>query len=206
MDLAQLNLSASAVPASHVVVSGLDTVGFGKRAAARIIDIVIHLGVSLITGLFLGILVVVIASVAGSPVEPWLERMTADTTASKILGFFGFVLYSTLCEGLFGATAGKYLLGMVVLNDDDHRPASYTQAVGRSFAFAIDSLFFGLVGYLSMKDSPTDQRFGDKWAGTVVATRASAPPASLRTPMRFLGAFLLAVMLDAIAVAVGTLM
>lgn len=205
MDVAQLNLSASSVPASHAVVSGLDTVGFGKRAAARIIDLVIHLGVGLITGLFVGIVVVVIASMAGTPVEPWLERMTKDTTASKILGFFGFILYSTLCEGLFGATAGKYLLGMVVLNED-HRPASYTQAVGRSFAFVVDSLFFGLVGYLSMKDSPTDQRYGDKWARTVVATRASAPPTSLRKPMRFLGAFLLAVMLDAIAVGVGVLM
>lgn len=205
MDVAQLNLSASSVPASHAVVSGLDTVGFGRRAAARIIDLIIHLAVSLITGLFLGIIVVVIATVAGSPVEPWLERMTTDTTASKILGFFGFILYSTLCEGLFGATAGKYMLGMVVL-DQDHRPASYAQAVGRSFAFVIDSFFFGLVAYSSMKDSPTDQRYGDKWAGTVVATRASAPPASLRTPMRFFGAFLLAVMLDAIAVGVGVLM
>lgn len=123
---------------------------------------------------------------------------------SRLLSLFGFLLYSSICEGLHGSTAGKYLLGLVVLRDDG-QPATYVQAVGRSFAFIIDGMFAGLVGYLSMKDSPLDQRLGDKWADTIVVRRSSAPAGVVRPPSRFVGVFLLALFVDGLALAAAML-
>jgi uncharacterized RDD family membrane protein YckC len=204
VEVASLNLSASAVPSTSYPQSGLVAVGFGKRALARIIDIVIHLGVALTAGILMAIIVVIAASISGTSADPLLETMQKTSAASRLLSFLGLVMYSLICEGLHGSTAGKYLLGLVVLREDG-RPCTYTQAVGRSFAFLIDSFFFGLVGYQAMKNSPTDQRYGDKWAGTVVVTRASAPAGSLRGPGRFIGVFFLALFLDALALAASTL-
>jgi uncharacterized RDD family membrane protein YckC len=206
VNVAQLNLSAAAVPAADAVVPGIVTVGFGKRTAARIVDLILHIGVSAVTGAVIGVAVVIIASLNGSPVDPILERMARTGVAGKVFGILGFILYSAICDGLFGATAGKYLLGMVVLSEEDGGRCTYVQAIARSFAFVIDSFFFGIVAYLSMKDSPKDQRHGDKWAGTVVATRASAPAGVLRGPLYFVGVLLLAMCLDGIAVSIGILL
>lgn len=200
MEIASLNLAASAVPSTSLQASGYETVGFGKRAGARILDMVIHFGVGLGSGLFVALVLVVASAVTGT--EPEIGK---SSVLAFVLSLFGSILYESICEGLHGSTAGKYLLGLVVLREEG-RPCTYVQAVGRAFAFFIDSLFFGLVGYLSMKDSPRDQRFGDKWCGTVVVTRASAPAGVLRGPGRFVGVFFLALFLDGIAITAGALL
>lgn len=198
MEIASLNLAANAVPSTPLPLPGVETVGFGRRAAARIIDLVLHLGVGLFSGIFAALLVGIYAAVSGAAPDAMLAKMQATGAAAFLLSLFGSILYEAICEGLHGSTAGKYLLGMVVLREDG-RPCTYVQAIGRAFAFFIDSLFFGLVAYASMKDSPRDQRFGDKWCGTIVVRRASAPAGSLRSPLRFLGVFVLALFLDGVA-------
>lgn len=208
MQVSSLNLGAAsdALVSSQQPVSTLEYAGFLKRAGARIVDLIVHFGVALVSGVFVILLVAIAGAISGSDTAPLMERMGQTTAASRLVALFGFILYSIILEGLFGATAGKYLLGLVVLSEDDARPATYTQAVGRSFAFVLDALFFGLIGYLAMKNSPQQQRHGDKWAGTVVVTRASAPRESLRTPLRFVGAFILAVFLDGLALAASALL
>lgn len=201
MEIASLNLAAGAVPEDR---SGFVYVGWGTRAGARILDMVLHFGVSITVGVFMGIVLAIASQMGVTGAATLLERLQTDTVASKFLAIFGFILYTSICEGLFGSTAGKYITGLVVLSEDG-APASYTQAVGRSFAFLIDGLFFGLIAYSAMKGSPRQQRNGDKWANTVVVTRASAPPDPLRKPLRFLGVLVLAVMLDALAIATGVL-
>ena len=205
MNVAQLNLSAAAVPAASGVVTGIDTAGFGRRAAARILDTILHIGVAFVSAVFLALVIAIGGAVTGTPTDATLERLAAGGTGATLMAIFGSTLYMILCEGLFGASAGKYLLGMVVLSEDG-RPCSYVQAVGRSFAFYFDALFFGLVGYSSMKDSPRDQRYGDKWSRTIVAMRSSAPPHPLRSPLRFVGVFVLAMFVDAVAISVGSLL
>ena len=205
MEVASLNLSANAVPSTPYAQSGLVTVGFGKRAAARIIDFVLHMGVGLFAGILVGIIVAVASAISGTDAQPLLDRMSKTGVASSVVAILGMMLYYTICEGLHGSSAGKLLLGLVVLREDG-RPCTYSQAAGRSFAFLIDGLFFGLIGYSSMKDSAKDQRYGDKWAGTVVVTRASAPAGSLRGAGRFVGVFALAMFLDALAIGVSTLL
>ena len=205
MEVASLNLSASAVPSTPYAQSGLVTVGFGKRAAARIIDIVVHLGVGLFAGVVVGIILAIGAAITGTDVQPMLDRMSKEGLASNLVAILGMLVYFTICEGLHGSSVGKLLLGLVVLNEDGS-PCTYTQAAARSFAFLIDGLFFGLIGYNAMKGSPTDQRYGDTWADTVVVTRASAPAASLRGSGRFVIVFALALFLDGLALAASALL
>ena len=184
--------------------SGLVTVGFGKRAGARIIDFILHMGVALFVGVMMAFIIAVIGAMNGTDPEPLLQKMTETTWASRLIALLGMLVFFTICEGLHGSTPGKLLLGLVVLREDG-RPCSYSQAAGRSFAFLLDGFFFGLVGYNAMKNSATDQRYGDQWVGTVVATRASAPPGSLRGAGRFIGVFALALFLDGLALAASAL-
>ena len=204
MEIASLNLSADAVASTPYAELGLDYVGFGKRAGAHIIDTIIHFGVGLVSGIFAGIVVAIYAAATSTPVEPMLAKMQGTGAAAFALGLFGSVLYHSIMEGLHGSSIGKMLLGIVVLREDG-RPCTYVQAIGRAFAFFFDSLFFGLVAHSSMKDSPRQQRYGDKWAGTVVVTRASVPKHMLRGTGRFVGVMFLALFVDGVALIAGTL-
>lgn len=62
----------------------------------------------------------------------------------------------------------------------------------RNLAFLIDSLFFGLVGASAMGKSPTNQRYGDQWARTLVVRVADLAPSQRPSTARFLCAFALA--------------
>ncbi|HUR80735.1 MAG TPA: RDD family protein [Thermoanaerobaculia bacterium] len=204
MEIASLNLSADAAPPTPYAHLTLDYVGFGKRCGARIIDFVVHFGVALVSGFTAGILVLIYAMATHTSAEPLLAKMGSTGVLAFILSLFGSVLYDSIMEGLHGSTIGKLMLGIVVLREDG-RPCTYVQAVGRSFAFFLDSLFFGLVAHTSMRDSPRLQRYGDKWAGTVVVTRVSVPPHMLRGAGRFVGVMFLALFADAVALIAGTL-
>ncbi len=206
MEIASLNLAANAVASTPSQQSSLVYVGWGTRAGARILDLILHMGTAFAVGILLAIVLSVANALGVSSAGPLLQQLQeGGGAAANLLALFGFILYTSVCEGLFGSTAGKYATGLVVLRDDG-APCTYTQAVGRSFAFLIDGILFGLVGYLAMKSSAWQQRNGDKWCDTVVVTRASAPPASLRKAVRFVGVVLLALFLDAMAIAAGVLL
>ena len=204
MEIASLNLSAGAVASTPYAELGLQYVGFGKRAGARIIDTIVHFGVGIVSGLFAGVMVAIYSMASGTPLDPMLAKMQDTGAAAFILSMFGSILYDSIMEGLHGSTIGKMLLGIVVLREDG-RPCTYVQAIGRSFAFLFDGLFFGLVAHSSMKDSACQQRFGDKWVGTVVVTRTSAPKPMLRGTGRFVGVMFLALFVDGIALIAGML-
>jgi hypothetical protein len=65
------------------------------------------------------------------------------------------------------------------------------QALLRSLAYYFDGLFFGLVAYSSMKQSPLNQRYGDRWAHTVVIRAKELPSGSRTGPEVFVLAFLM---------------
>src|SRR5205823_5416376 len=69
---------------------------------------------------------------------------------------------------------GKLICQLRVIHEDAHS-INIWSAVKRSLAFLWDGLFFGLVGYNSMKQSDLNQRYGDRWAHTVVVKSADAP-------------------------------
>jgi len=63
------------------------------------------------------------------------------------------------------------------------------RAIQRSLAYYWDALFFGLVGYNSMQQSPLNQRYGDVWAKTVVVRAATVPRSAVRPGWVFLLGF-----------------
>jgi hypothetical protein len=115
------------------------------------------------------------------------------------------LVYQAICEGVHGSSLGKLTLSMVVVQEDGS-PCRIGSAIIRSFAYLVDSLFFGLIGYLAMQKSFQEQRNGDTWAHTVVCKRSKIPPENLRDGGHFIAVLLCAVAADAALVIVGLLL
>ena len=131
----------------------------GDRFIAIILDTV-----------FLGALVLVIAaliSLRWSAVQdlglsqPMLIALGAS---SAILMVF---LYHWLLEGAFGATMGKAIVGVRVLNQRGGMPGLRSSAV-RNVVRLLDAIPFYLLGFFVAVFSPARRRIGDYAAQTVV--------------------------------------
>ncbi len=77
------------------------------------------------------------------------------------------LLYFFLSEGLWGATAGKWLLGLTVVREDGADIGLGAAAV-RTAARLVDGLCFYAVGAVLIWSSGRRQRLGDRLAGTLV--------------------------------------
>jgi uncharacterized RDD family membrane protein YckC len=100
------------------------------------------------------------------------------------------VAYFVILEGAFGATVGKVVLGIRVRRLDGSR-IGFGPALIRNLARVVDAFPYVipyLVGGIAVIRSDTDQRFGDRWAKTVVilvgtdTNVAAEPPATAPTP------------------------
>jgi uncharacterized RDD family membrane protein YckC len=90
-------------------------------------------------------------------------------------------IYFTLLEGFFGATAGKMLLGLRVVQLDGSA-ITWREAIVRNLLRPIDEIVLYLVGAISIWSSPRNQRLGDRAADTVVV-RLAPLPAAMPTAM-----------------------
>jgi hypothetical protein len=79
-------------------------------------------------------------------------------------------------------------------------------ALLRSFAYVVDSLFFGAVGYFAMKDDPQHQRYGDQWAHTIVCKRSQVRPENLYDGGRIVLALFLGIVADSLLLMIGWLL
>ena len=87
-----------------------------------------------------------------------------------------------------GQTFGMQLLGVRVISKGGG-PASTTQLFVRAILLIIDTLFFGLVGLITMMASRYHQRVGDHLARTlVIAARYDAPSQFAGTSAHQMGA------------------
>jgi uncharacterized RDD family membrane protein YckC len=66
-----------------------------------------------------------------------------------------------------GQTFGMQLFGLRIISKDG-RPANVAQLIIRGILLIIDTLFFGLVGFITIIASRYRQRIGDHVAGTLV--------------------------------------
>lgn len=158
----------------------LEPGSFGIRAVAHIVDIVLTMFVAFFAGAVGGILVALLAA-GGMVAEGWQQRIGHAGPATYLFGIIASLAYHTLGEGLGGATAGKAICGLRVLGER-RESCSMGKSLIRNLAYYIDALFFGLVGWTSMSKSPMLQRYGDKWAGTIVVRTRSAQGMQLRSP------------------------
>ena len=162
----------------------LQYAGFWIRAAARLLDLIVQLAVAFVVGALLAFAFLIGGRLLGIPAADMLRYLKTASPVGLIASLLGAVVYEALFEGLHGSTLGKLALGLVVL-DQNGRPCGMRAAITRSLAYFVDALFFGVVGYASMRGSAWRQRFGDRWARTIVVKRRSASPQSLRSGGRF---------------------
>ncbi|HEY7762354.1 MAG TPA: RDD family protein [Actinomycetota bacterium] len=97
------------------------------------------------------------------------------------------VAYFIVLEGAFGATVGKFMLGIRVRSLDGSR-IGFGAAAIRNIARIVDAFPYFLpylVGGIAVTRSDTKQRFGDRWGKTVVilmGTDAAAPTSAAPPP------------------------
>ena len=87
--------------------------------------------------------------------------------AARLCGAF-VVFYFIGMEARLGATLGKLLVGVRVVNERDGSPIRWHTAVVRNLMRLIDALGFFLVGFITICVTEKHQRLGDKVARTVV--------------------------------------
>ena len=83
------------------------------------------------------------------------------------------ICYFVLLEGIAGATIGKFLTGIRVVNQDGTK-LTWSASIVRNIARIVDAFPYVLpylVGAISVWASPIQQRLGDRWANTVVVTK-----------------------------------
>ena len=167
-----------------LVMDKSPSAGFWIRLLARMIDTVFGCVVGGVVG-FLAIILMPIMSAFGMISPAWLQSLQDPSPSAFGLGILGYIAYHSVCEGIHGATLGKFCCGLRVMNEN-MQPSNLKGAIIRTLAYFIDSLFFGAPAYHSMSNSPLNQRYGDKWGKTVVVKVKDMPPESQATPALFL--------------------
>lgn len=201
--LSPISIRLSALSGYLSAPGALEGVGFWPRVGARLIDLVAHYCASFCGGI---LFVMMLVLAAGGHVSPLiLARLQHAGVVGFGFAILGSITYEAICESVHGSTLGKLILSMVVVQEDGS-PCRAWPALTRSFAYLIDSLFFGLVGYSSMEKTPQQQRLGDQWAQTIVCKRTAVAQENLRGPGLFIVAMLFALMADAALAMIGLLL
>jgi uncharacterized RDD family membrane protein YckC len=120
-----------------------------------------------------GVIDLVVIAVAVLIVVTVLRYVRADGSANLThiaarLGGAFVVFYFIGMEARLGATLGKLLVGVRVVNERDGSPIRWHTAVVRNLMRMIDAIGFFLVGFIAICVTEKHQRLGDKVAGTVV--------------------------------------
>ena len=194
-----------AVSSPVVIQSPRAGAGFALRAGGQIIDLIVHNGISLVVGFTMGILIAIYAIITGTSPYVLTAKLDTPSPLGYILPLVGYVFYHAICEGLDGATLGKFICKVHVLKEDG-TPAPMGPAFIRSIAFFIDSLFFGIVAAASMRSSELQQRLGDKWGKTVVIERSKINQYPWPSGWKFVMVFLLAIFVDGSIIALSLLL
>lgn len=142
----------------EAVLLEFDTAGVPSRALARIVD-------------------TVIAATIGSTLLALMVPLLVDGAAVAgvlLIGFLTVFGYPCLCETVWSTTPGKSVLGLRVISEEGG-PVRFRQAAIRSAMQVVDLFIVpvGVVAVISSLAGRTDQRLGDRLAGTLVARSAS---------------------------------
>ncbi len=90
--------------------------------------------------------------------------------ASFLIYLVLWLAYYLVMETKYSATAGKLVMGIRVVNDNDGK-ITVRQSFVRNIARVVDGFPYLLpyvAGIVSVAMSPTKQRLGDRWANTYV--------------------------------------
>jgi len=200
---------ATAVPASlsfggyAAESSALSGASFAPRAAARIVDFILHSVLAFFAGRLFRFMV--LFSSAGHP-PLWVVMRLSRGRGFIFLGsLLGILCYEVISTTVCGSSLGKRLCSLQVLQEDKS-PCSFRSAVIREAAYFVDSLFFGLIGYAAMRGNDQHQRYGDEWANTIVCHMSDVPLESLQNGTRFLLGLTMGMAADMAALLMGFLL
>ena len=138
---------------------------FWTRFLAHFIDGVIHTVFSMILGMFFGVSIGVLGTLAGDGGADLTEPL-AGLFAIGVALSFGWLYEALLLSSSYQATVGKMALGIVV-TDMEGRRLSFGRATGRYFAKLVSGITFGL-GYIIQPFTKNRQALHDIIAGTLV--------------------------------------
>lgn len=144
---------------------------FGIRAGAYIIDTIIFNAVIFGGGVVGVAALSIILVLVGRLLVP--ESAESELTLNGYLvGLALSTVYFCVFEWLYGATPGKLILRMRVVREDGDRPRLWQTLVRGMFRY-VDGLFFGLPAGVAMSRDERRQRFGDRYAHTIVVDRGN---------------------------------
>jgi uncharacterized RDD family membrane protein YckC len=171
---------------------------FGSRAGAYIIDSLIYSAMVLGGSFVLGFLVSLAFTLAGRPLLP------ASTSQGFSLGMLALslalgVLYFAVYEWLYGASPGKLILKMRVVQENGRRPSLWAALLRGVFRY-VDGLLFGFPAAAVMNRDSRRQRYGDRYAHTLVVDHHDSIIQYRRSWLWFLLATLLACLLLALGI------
>ncbi|WP_346355965.1 RDD family protein [Azotosporobacter soli] len=130
-------------------------VGVGMRAVATVLDLMILFALSFVLAIFSGGSSATGFSLEGGPFF--------------LMSFTGFAYY-TFFEWKLAGTPGKLALGLQVVKVDG-TACDLQAALIRTVSRIADGLFFYLVAAVAVWSSESNQRLGDRIAGTLVVRR-----------------------------------
>ena len=156
-------------------VTKLTQAGFRIRALARIIDFVLCFMMAYAAGIFGGIILNLLTH-TGAVDAAWYRHIPRFSPTLYCFAALAHLSYRCCCEGLHGATYGKFLCRIRVVQQDG-TPCRFSGALVRSIIYIWDCQFFGAIGYYgSMEKSPFNQRYGDVLAKTIVLKKNEIVP------------------------------
>jgi uncharacterized RDD family membrane protein YckC len=128
----------------------------GVRTLGAILDILVIVVVWSIYGVYFG-----------EPLESGFGFRLEGLPAT--LSFAAMFAYFAVTEAVWGATPGKMLTGMRVVNEEDGAVIGWQRSIVRNVLRVVDVFpAFYLVGFFFAVTSPRTQRLGDRIARTVV--------------------------------------
>ena len=146
-------------------VTKLTQAGFRVRALARIIDFIICFALAYVA-MMIGRFLIELLTHTGVVDERWYYHIPRFSLITYCFAVLAHLSYRLCCEGLHGATYGKFLCQIRVVQQEG-TPCNFRGALVRSIVYVWDCQFFGAIGYYgSMEKSPFNQRYGDVLAKT----------------------------------------
>ena len=79
-----------------------------------------------------------------------------------------WLLLIVCTEHFLGATIGNGIMGLSVKSLSDGKKPTLIQSLKRHLLDVIDMCPFGIIGFITISNTPQKQRLGDIWAKTIV--------------------------------------
>jgi uncharacterized RDD family membrane protein YckC len=134
-------------------------VGVGPRAVAFVIDVV-----------FFTLIIITVWAIAGGVNQTAEDKVSftdPNTAATLVINLASLVYFGGL-ERAWGSTVGKRLVGLRVAMLDGS-PLTGRAVLLRTLGRFFDMLLLTpIVGSIMVWSSPSNQRLGDRWGGTIV--------------------------------------